>query len=417
MSPLLSNAKGDWLVSTIRAGCQRCFGGNFWTSVAGTEECEDCHPPHSEAIVTRRRKVAVARPAIVAVATEPEPETEEREHPAPSPSNFSLFGVDLFGEPVASPKKKGPLTERFEFPPFSVLDERGGEWQDRKRAWCALGIQSEIGRGASPGGSPLPAADYSRRERGDGRGRALVSNTSSSSNAMSYAGGFENRSTGTSGTSIFDPVLAELNYRWFCPEGGLILDPFAGGSVRGIVAGLLGFRYYGIDLRPEQVAANEEQKRAIAPDADVRWVVGDSMKLLDDAPAADFVFSCPPYGNLERYSDDPADLSTMDDYWTFRAAYSRIILKSLARLKPGRLAAFVVGDFRDEKGFYRGFVADTINAFRECGARLYNDAVVVTPVGSLSIRVGKQFETGRKLGKTHQNLLVFSKGEFLGMPK
>ena len=34
-----------------------------------------------------------------------------------------------------------------------------------------------------------------------------------------------------SGTSIFDPVLCEIAYRWFCPAGGTVLDPFAGGSV------------------------------------------------------------------------------------------------------------------------------------------------------------------------------------------
>lgn len=36
-------------------------------------------------------------------------------------------------------------------------------------------------------------------------------------------------------------------------EGGTILDPFAGGSVRGIVANFLGFNYTGLELRPEQV--------------------------------------------------------------------------------------------------------------------------------------------------------------------
>ena len=50
------------------------------------------------------------------------------------------------------------------------------------------------------------------------------------------------------GTSIFDPVLCELAYRWFCPPGGLVLDPFAGGSVRGIVAAKCGRRYIGIDV-------------------------------------------------------------------------------------------------------------------------------------------------------------------------
>ena len=39
-----------------------------------------------------------------------------------------------------------------------------------------------------------------------------------------------------SGTSVFDPVLCEVAYRWFSPPGGHVLDPFAGGSVRGILA-------------------------------------------------------------------------------------------------------------------------------------------------------------------------------------
>ncbi len=123
------------------------------------------------------------------------------------------------------------------------------------------------------------------------------------------------------------------------------------------------------------------------------------------------VFSCPPYGDLERYSDDPADLSTMS-YAEFLRAYRAIIEQCARALKPDRLACFVVGDFRDQKtGYYRGFVADTINAFRDVGLALYNDAVLVTAVGSLPIRVSGQFPSGRKLGKTHQNVLCFAKGD------
>lgn len=39
------------------------------------------------------------------------------------------------------------LVERFGIVPFSVFNAREGWWQDRKRAWLALGIQSEVGRG------------------------------------------------------------------------------------------------------------------------------------------------------------------------------------------------------------------------------------------------------------------------------
>lgn len=309
-----------------------------------------------------------------------------------------LYGLDLFGDPIR-PASSGPLAARFEFPPFSVLSARDGAWQDRKRAWIGMGIKSEIGRDCE-------VFAIGDKAQWDG----LKANTVSSRNAMAYAGGFVATSAGNAGTSIFDPTLTELCYRWFCPAGGQIVDPFAGGSVRGIVAGVLGYRYHGIDLRPEQVAANEEQRTAIIPDADVRWECGDSMQRLDDAPPADFIFSCPPYGDLERYSDDPLDLSTME-YHTFLAAYKRIILRCARRLKDDRFACFVVGEFRDKRrGVYRGFVADTVKAFQEVGLELYNDAILVTSVGSLPIRVSAQFEGSRKLGKTHQNVLVFVKG-------
>src|SRR5688572_29492122 len=47
----------------------------------------------------------------------------------------------------AQPAEKASLADRFLLPPFSVLDARQGYWQNRKRMWLALGIQSELGRG------------------------------------------------------------------------------------------------------------------------------------------------------------------------------------------------------------------------------------------------------------------------------
>lgn len=215
-----------------------------------------------------------------------------------------------------------------------------------------------------------------------------------------------------SGTSIFDPVICELAYRWFTPPGGAVLDPFAGGSVRGVVAARLGRSYAGVDLRPEQAEANRAQGDALCPGADLRWVVGDSRGISTLLPGSyDFVFSCPPYFDLERYSDDPRDLSTMG-YDGFLRVYGDIIRQSCAMLKDDRFACFVVGDVRDRAtGNYRNFVGDTVRLFREAGLELYNDAVLVTAVGSLPIRVGKQFAGYRKLGKTHQNVLVFVKGD------
>lgn len=292
-------------------------------------------------------------------------------------SEFALHGHDLFGE-VVKPKASGPVAERFTLPPFTVLDARTWEWQERKRAWLALGIKSEVGR-----------------DNGMTYGAGL---------GMTLANGEEQR------TSIFDPTMVELAVRWFSPEGGQVVDPFAGGSVRGIVAGCLGRSYWGCDLRPEQIAANEAQADAIAPRVRPVWVCGDSMDTLADAPEADFVFSCPPYGDLEKYSDDPRDLSAMD-WHAFVAAYKRIILRAVGKMKADTFACFVVGDFRDARGFYRNFVSETIDGFEQAGARLYNEAILATAIGSASMRVTKQFEASRKMAKTHQNVLVFCKGD------
>lgn len=54
---------------------------------------------------------------------------------------------DMFGEVVKDPHGS-LLGEEFIVPPFSVLNAREGWWQERKRKWLALGIQSELGRGS-----------------------------------------------------------------------------------------------------------------------------------------------------------------------------------------------------------------------------------------------------------------------------
>lgn len=212
------------------------------------------------------------------------------------------------------------------------------------------------------------------------------------------------------GTSIFDPVLTETVVSWFTAPNDSILDPFAGGSVRGLVSCALGRNYTGVDLRQEQIDANKEQAEAIKPDIMPVWICGDSKNIQDLAPGEyDFILTCPPYGNLEIYSDDPADISNMMDS-EFDEAYTEILRKSAAMLKENRFACIVVGNYRDKKGYLRDLCGLTIRAMESAGARYYNDFVIVTPIGSLPIRAGKSFQATRKMGRTHQYCLCFVKG-------
>lgn len=292
------------------------------------------------------------------------------------------------------------MCQRFIEPPFTVLDSKTGRWQSRKRDWLYLGIESEVGRGnihQSKNSCYTGASKWAGNRGGGYVDLSLEQGT------------YED----TSGTSVFDPVLCELVYSWFMPEKPSlgILDPFAGGSVRGIVAGRLGYQYNGIELRQEQVEANVKQALEIPCSPNPHWICGDSSqieKMVGDE--YDLLFTCPPYWNLERYSDIPADLSTCDHWGEFADRYGRILNKSARRLKSERFAVVVVGNIRDKNGFIKDMRPVTAQAMKDAGFEFYNDFVLLTSIGSLPLRVNGQFSKGRKAGSAHQYVQVFFHG-------
>lgn len=306
-----------------------------------------------------------------------------------------------------NPKER--LIDKFIIPPFSIFDTRQGYWQDRKKAWISLGIQSEVGREknltfsySAQGGHVYELRNKIRAKTGVDPSWEEIQKEAEKQGIYIFEG-----------TSIFDPVLTEVVYKWFCTSNGKILDPFAGGSVRGVVAGYLGYNYTGIDLREEQVEANINQAETILNGkSKPQWICGNSLNMdsIIEDEGFDFLFSCPPYFDLEVYSESDEDLSNMN--WDeFKEQYSEIIRKGVAKLNDNRFACFVVGDIRDKNGIYRNFVDLTKEAFIKAGANFYNEIILINVAGSLPIRITKQFQKSRKVGKMHQNVLVFYKGD------
>lgn len=337
---------------------------------------------------------------------------------------FSDFDLASFMAPAQaeSPQAKamGSLAAEFMIPPFSVLNAREGWWQDRKQEWIALGIDSELGRGENllKMSDTLLEPDPTKRgamvagRKADAKSTGTQDWVQRKIASGEIAGGMAAKKTGT---SIFDPVLCEIVYRWFSPASGVVLDPFSGGSVRGVVAAVLGRKYHGVDLRAEQIEANRAQWEKINVHAAKceapAWYIGDSREAVPTLEIeADLVFSCPPYGDLEVYSDDPADISTMDAD-AFDAAHKAIIGAACGKLREDRFAVWVVGEYRDKAGNYRNIVGKTVAAFEAAGLAYYGEAALLTAIGSLPIRAAKQFRVSRKLGKTHQNVLIFVKGK------
>lgn len=316
------------------------------------------------------------------------------------------------------------LAERFIVPPMSTLDTRKEYWQTRKRMWIDLGIKSDLGgrdklKTSGSFSGAIPGYYYFKEKKEKELGRTISHAEMEEKYLHELTDGSALAYTETGGIlSIFDPVLAEIMYRWFTPSAdAIILDPFAGGSVRGVVAGYLGFRYRGVDLAADQVKENAVQaKDIITKDQEMpAWFVGDSLNIdkICEGVEADMIFSCPPYFDLEVYSEDKKDLSNQD--WpTFLENYRTIIKKSADLLKENRFAAFVVSEVRERDGKggeYRNFVGETIKAFTDAGLSYYNEFILLNAYGSAALRGPRQFNSTRKIVRVHQNVLVFYKGD------
>ena len=297
----------------------------------------------------------------------------------------SIHGIDMtaFGfegktdeEQIELEKEeaKRRLKDFFLFPPFSVLDARDGNWQARKDDWKKIiGNASETRDEGSQKTYTLP--DYMPSINGD--------------------------------TSNFDPVLAEIMIRWFNKKGGKILDPFGGEQTKGVVAGELGFPYFAVEFRQDQVDLN---KRKTAAYSDVHYYCGDSNNIDEIIEERDFdlCFTSPPYYDLETYSKE--DMSALGTYEEFMAQYKNIFAKCYDMLAENAFLVIKVGEIRDKKtGIYRSFVPDNIRIMTEIGFHYYNELVLVTMVGTASLRAFR-YMNSRKVAKTHQNVLVFYKG-------
>lgn len=271
--------------------------------------------------------------------------------------------------------EKGSLNDKFIVPPFSVLDARAGYWQDRKKLW-------------------------KERIQDNGEARAAVEVINDNFN---FSGG---------DVSILDPVLCEIILKWFMPnDGANTFDCFAGDTVFGYVSAWQGNNFTGIELRQEQAEFNIKALQAHGLNG--TYICDDGRNVLDhvEENSQDLFFSCPPYFDLDVYSDLENDASNQDTYEDFYKILDTAFTNAVKCLKNNRFAVVVCGDVRNKKtGEYYGFIEDIKSTFKRNGLCLYNEMVLLDVVGTAALRVQRYMAT-RKLAKVHQNVLVFYKGD------
>ena len=298
--------------------------------------------------------------------------------------DMSEFGFDIDESEFETKQKpntgeQGSLARDFVIPPFSVFDTRGGAWLERKKKWREI-----------------------IKDDATSRGNAKLM----SGNISSYEG-----QGGMALNSLLDPVLAEILVSWFMPQNGKnVFDTFAGDTVFGFVAAYKGKHFTGIELREEQARYNQES--CAEYELDARYICDDGRNVdkYIGEKTQDLYFSCPPYFDLEVYSDLPNDASNQGTYEEFYAILDTAFRKSIRCLKDNRFAIVVASDMRGKDGGYHDFISDIKHTFTSSGMKLYNEIILINSVGSGAFRARNIMRT-RKVVRLHQEVLVFYKGE------
>lgn len=296
--------------------------------------------------------------------------------------------VDLFGNDIIDKKN---LSDWFIVPPFSILNVASDVWQNRKKIWL-----NRI------------------NDKAQARKNTLQMKAKS---GIGLQQGIEFMGIKGDTTSILDPVLCEVLLHWFTNEGHNTFDPFAGDSVFGFCSAFKGRPFTGIELRNEQVEFN--QKMIADNGLDGKYICDDALNIKNHIKneSMDFMFTCPPYADLEIYSDLPNDLSNMD-YDVFFEVIKTVLTESYSILKNERFATVVIGEVRHKiTGAYLGIVPKITQIMIDAGFHYYNEMILSTPIGNLHMRAGKYMSGSRKIGKQHQNVLVFYKGNIKNIKK
>ena len=336
-------------------------------------------------------------------------------------ADFSVDELEDFGielpeeEEEEEEEEEDNVSKDFIIFPCSILDQSNSKWQDRKKYWLKrLDINDNVdSRKETLTKSALLKypKTYSSYLKFKQKNNEQLSFEEFVEKINPPEFEKDKQNILAKGVSVFDPVLSELMCKWFSPYlGGKIFDCFAGDCFKGLVFALCGYEFTGIELRQEQVDDNIKFCKKFL-NLNLKYICDDGQNVDKylQKESQDLLFSCPPYYNLEVYSNLPNDASNQKDYCDFLKILDNAYSKSIKILKDNRFAVIVVGNIRDKQGFYYNFINDIINIFNKNGMFLLNELILKEPLSIRRLSSRRLFKS-RKIVKIHQNILVFYKG-------
>lgn len=113
---------------------------------------------------------------------------------------------------------------------------------------------------------------------------------------------------------------------------------------------------------------------------------------------------------MEKYSDDPLDASNQTNYEDFLKILDNAFTSAIKCLKDNRFAVVVMSNVRGKNGAYHRISDDIKDIFEKNGMCFYNDIILINSVGTAALRVANSMKN-LKVGRSHQNVMVFYKGD------
>jgi DNA modification methylase len=170
----------------------------------------------------------------------------------------------------------------------------------------------------------------------------------------------------------------------------------------------MGYEYVGFEIRQEQIDENLKLLGEMGLSDSVCYYLGDGCLLSPsfDMGEFDVALTCPPYWNLEKYSDLPNDLSNCKTYDAFDNSMRQCAGAHRRHMKPGAFVCIVVGPFRDKKtGELIDFPAHTVMNFQDAGFIFWQSIVLSKNFASAAKRSTNAW-AGKKLVPCHEFLQV-----------
>ena len=233
--------------------------------------------------------------------------------------------------------------------------------------------------------------------------------------------------------SQFPTGIAKFGILMWGEPGGLLFDPFCERLPRLIIGNMLGMNVIGYDISRWFMEHNIKKlkKRVLAArtlDPDNNFIISetedsleayyqgklfaiyrrDSRKIHLENSSVDFIFTSPPYWDLEYYGDEPEQLGMANTYKGFLIGLKQVLKECYRILKPNKFIVVNVNDFRKDRVFYLYHV-DVCNIMKEIGFKPHDLVIFRYSAHSLGAIFLSQMEEQRRTAKCHEYLLVFRK--------